>query len=115
MRNLLFCPPLRTALAGASSKPACHGVLMLLEMCIAHIFCPPLNKGLGGSQIVHPCGLHRNAHGRAIRAVDEMHAPSNERLPFGGAPLVGCATGHLPTAPGAHPAANQLQRGETIK
>ena len=51
MRNLLFCPPLRTALAGAGSKPACHGVLMLLEMCIAHIFCPPLNhkgrRGLG--------------------------------------------------------------------
>jgi hypothetical protein len=43
MRNLLFCPPLRTALAGAGTKPACHGVLMLLDMGIAHVFCPPLN------------------------------------------------------------------------
>jgi len=53
MRNLLFCPPLRTALAGAGSKPACHGVLMLLEMCIAHIFCPPFShKGFKGGQNV---------------------------------------------------------------
>jgi len=41
--NLLFCPPLLTALAGAGSKLAHHGVLMLPEVCIAHIFCPPLN------------------------------------------------------------------------
>jgi hypothetical protein len=49
MGNLLFCPLLRTALAGAGSKPARHGVLMLPEMYIAHIFCPPLKeKGAGG-------------------------------------------------------------------
>jgi len=46
MGNLLFCPLLRTALAGAGSKPARHGVLMLPEMHIAHIFCPPLNPRL---------------------------------------------------------------------
>ena len=43
MHNLLFCPPLRAALAGAGSKPVRHDVLMLPEMCIAHIFCPPMN------------------------------------------------------------------------
>ncbi len=48
VRNLLFCPPLRTTLAGAGSKPDHHGVLMLPEVCIAHIFWPPLNFGLGG-------------------------------------------------------------------
>ena len=85
---------------------------MLLEMCIAHIFCPPLNKGLGGSQIVHPCGLHRNAHGRAIRAVDEMHAPSKELLPFGGTIPAEFAPRRLPTAPGAHTTADW--QGEAI-
>jgi len=44
MRNLLFCPLLRTALAGVGSKPAHHGVLMLTEMCIVHIFCPLSNS-----------------------------------------------------------------------
>jgi hypothetical protein len=44
MRNLLFCPPLRAASVGVGSKPARYGVLMLLEMCIAHIFCPPMNR-----------------------------------------------------------------------
>gem|GEM_PF-3498951 len=49
MRNPPFCPPLHAASVGASSKPARYGVLMLLEMCIAHIFCPPLNhKGRRG-------------------------------------------------------------------
>jgi len=52
MRNLLFCPLLRTALAGAGSKPARHGVLMLPEMYIAHIFCPPLN--IAGQWSLHP-------------------------------------------------------------
>ncbi len=55
VRNLLFCTPLRTALAGAGSKPDHHGVLMLPEVCIAHIFCPPLNpvweKGAGGMEL----------------------------------------------------------------
>jgi len=41
-----------------------------------------------------------------------MHALSNECLPFGGAPPIGCATGRLPTAPGMRPAANQRQHGE---
>jgi hypothetical protein len=51
MRSLLFCPPLRTALVGAGSKPAYHGVLMLPEMCIAHIFCPPLNARESGQGV----------------------------------------------------------------
>jgi len=63
---------------------------------------------------VHPCGQHLNAHGHAIRSADEMHAPSKERLLFGDAPPVGSATGRLPTAPGARPAANKRQRGEAI-
>jgi hypothetical protein len=63
---------------------------------------------------VHPCGQHLNAHGHAIRSADEMRAPSKERLPFGDAPPVGSATGRLPTAPGARPAANKRQRGEAI-
>ncbi len=55
MRNLLFCTPLRTALAGAGSKPSCRGVLMLLEICIAHIFCPPLNmRGERGGDAFRP-------------------------------------------------------------
>jgi hypothetical protein len=44
MRNPPFRPPLRAASVGAGSKPARYDVLMLLEMCIAHIFCPPMNR-----------------------------------------------------------------------
>jgi len=43
MRNPPFSPPLRAASVGAGSKPARYGVLMLIEMCIAHVFCPPMN------------------------------------------------------------------------
>ena len=43
-----------------------------------------------------------------------MQTPSKELLPFGSAASVGRATGRLPTAPGARPAANQRWRGETI-
>ena len=68
---------------------------------------PPFKRGRGG-------GPHRNARQRLMQAADWMHASSNDRLPFGGAPPVGCATGRLPTAPGARPAANQRWRGETI-
>ncbi len=60
----------------------------------------------------HPCGQHRNAHGHAIRAADQMHAPSNERLPFDGALTAACAPAHLPPAPGAHATADW--QGEAI-
>jgi len=74
----------------------------------------PMKGGAGGRQVVHPCGQHRNAHGRAIRSADELHAPSNERLPFGGAAPVGRATGRLSTAPGVRPAVNKRWRGKAI-
>ena len=65
-----------------------------------------------GGQVVHPCGQHLNAHGPAIRTADELQPPSKELLPFGSAASVGRATGRLPTAPGARPAANKRRRGE---
>ena len=61
---------------------------------------------------MHPCGQHRNAHEHAIRSIDEMHAPSKELLPFGGALPAAFALAHVPTAPGARPAAYRL--GEAI-
>jgi hypothetical protein len=76
---------------------------------------PPRARGVRRSgQVVHPCGQYLNAHGRAIRTADQMHTPSKELLPFGGAAPVRCATGRLPTAPGARPAANKRRRGEAI-
>jgi hypothetical protein len=42
-----------------------------------------------------------------------MHAPSNERLPFGGAPPVGCATGRLSAARGAHTTASWQEEALT--
>jgi len=65
-------------------------------------------------QVVHPCGQHRNAHGPAIRSARHTHAPSKELLPLRRAAPAGRATGRLPTAPGAHPAANKRWRGKTI-
>ena len=55
-----------------------------------------------GRQVVHPCGQHLHAHGLAFRAADQMHTPSKELLPFGGALPAEFAPAHLPTAPGAH-------------
>jgi|GEM_PF-4584021 len=80
---------------------------------------PPLRptaapRRAGQTQVVQPRGPHRNARQRLMQAADRMHAPSNERLPFRRAPPVGRATGRLPTAPGARPAANQRWRGEAI-
>jgi hypothetical protein len=59
MRNPPFRPPLRVASVGAGSKRARYGVLMLLEMCIAHIFCPPMNLCRGGAGLIQPAGLAR--------------------------------------------------------
>jgi len=63
-------------------------------------------------QVVHPCGQHLHAHGHAIRAADQMHTPSKELLPFGGALPAEFAPRRLPTAPGAHTTADR--QGEAI-
>jgi hypothetical protein len=65
-----------------------------------------------GRQVMHPCGQHLNAYGHAIRAADQMHTPSNERLPFRRALSAEFAPAHLPTAPGAHTTADW--QGEAI-
>jgi len=56
---------------------------------------PARGRVRGGGQVVHLCGQHLNAHGHAIRTADEMHAPSNERLPFGSALPTAFAPAHL--------------------
>jgi len=53
-------------------------------------------------------------HGHAIRAADELHAPSKELLSFGGTLPAAFAPRRLPTAPGARPAANKRRCGEAI-
>jgi len=68
---------------------------------------PPRAGGSGGGQVVQPRGSHLNAHGPAIRSADEMHTPSEELLPFGGAFPTEGAPAHVPTAPGARPAARR--------
>jgi|YNPMSStandDraft_1061717.scaffolds.fasta_scaffold13463_3 hypothetical protein len=76
MRNLLFCPPLRTALVGAGSKPAHHGVLMPLEMCIAHIFCPPLKPARLGAWASppHSLGAQASRPHAALRPITNARA-----------------------------------------
>jgi len=71
-----------------------------------------IRQFMHGRQVVHPCGQHLHAHGHAIRAADEMHAPSKELLPFGGAIPAEFTPAHLPTAPGARPATHR--RGDAI-
>ena len=68
---------------------------------------PARGGGSGGGQVVQPRGSHLNAHGPAIRSADEMHTPSEELLPFGGAFPTEGAPAHVPTAPGARPAARR--------
>jgi hypothetical protein len=63
-------------------------------------------------QVVHPCGQHLHAYGHAIRAADQMHTPSKDRLPFRRALPAACAPRRLPTAPGAHTTADW--QGEAI-
>ena len=68
---------------------------------------PQSPRARGGGQVVQPRGSHLNAHGPAIRSADEMHTPSEELLPFGGAFPTEGAPAHVPTAPGARPAARR--------
>jgi len=89
-------------------------------MHVTRLFCPPLKTprargGSGGSSGRAPLrAASARARMRLLQAADELHAPSNERLPFGGTLPAAFAPARLPTAPGARPATNKRRRGEAL-
>ena len=102
-----------SALGGANNYSPLRPTAAPRRAGQTHPPSPPRTRGVrGGRQVVHPCGQHLNAHGRAIRSADQIQPPSKELLPFGGALPAECSSAHLSAAPGAH--ATAYWQGEAI-
>ncbi len=43
----LFCPPLNPQCERGASLEQVYRIVMLSQVCVAHIFCPPLNSYTG--------------------------------------------------------------------